>query len=209
VKKGYYPDLTKRNSYCSCGNQGQRATYTRCKTFPNPGKDYKYDAWDETIKGQSYIWGVDTGGITNPTFNNIPLGCGGYGGTKKEGTCGPKDEVSPQGRNTRSYEDLANHKITCPFNGGRRLHASPSATPRRQLTAPEKKESAAAATAAAVVAAAPPKNSASFVTTIKLSTTVHKESAAGTTTALPDRRGTVRTLTVSVLLVVVAHFWCL
>jgi len=209
VKDGYYPDLTKRNSYCSC-KSGEWAKYTRCETFHDSiGHDYKYDAWNATIIGQLYVEGTDTGGITNPKQFNVKLGCDGYGGTIKEGTCGPRFEVSPQGQNTKAYDRfIDNHKITCPFNGGRRLHASPSATPQRKLTAPEKKESAAAA-AVVVVAAAPPKNSASFVTTIKLSTTVHKESAAGTTTSLPDRRGTVRTLTVSLLLVAVAHFLCL
>jgi len=89
---------------------------------------------------------------------------------------------------------------TCAAANSRRLNLSPPSTSPRQLNSQEKEQSAAVGVA--VVAS---KNSASFATTIKLSTMVKKDSG----TAIPSHRGTVMTITFSLLLALVSHFLCL
>merc|ERR1712238_341959 len=104
--------------------------------------------------------------------------------------------------NWKSY-DLWAYRLddrTCAAANSRRLSLSPPSTSPRQLNSQEKEQSATAGVA--VVAS---KNSASFATTIKLSTMVTKDSG----TAIPSHRGTVMTITFSLLLALVSHFLCL
>merc|ERR1712238_345259 len=100
-------------------------------------------------------------------------------------------------------QDMWSYRLddrTCAAANSRRLNLSPPSTSPRQLNSQEKEQSATVGVA--VVAS---KNSASFATTIKLSTMVKKDSG----TAIPSHRGTVMTITFSLLLALVSHFLCL
>jgi len=181
---GFYPDLSKKNSYCVCKNSKDLgAKYIRCDNFPGvEDTSFRYDAFSTPNNGNSYLSG---------DINGIDAGCGGYHATRKRGVCVDPTTVSPKGLNRFPYTDSAcclRPFSSCPSN--RRLNTQPQEQPL----------------SSAVVVVS--QNSASFATTIKLSTIVNKDSAAASTT-VPYRRGTVFNATLTLLLALISHFFCL